>query len=93
MIEEYEFELSLVKNFKELTVMDYCLRDSNIDVCSKIFKILEKQTYLNGNAEAIKLIIPELLALCPYSTSRFLDSRLIKVPWTPNFSDGRLNQV
>jgi len=87
------FDLYLVKNHKGLTVIDYCLRDSNIEVCSKIFNILEKQSNLNGNAEAIKSIFPEVLALCPYSTSRFLDSRLVKVSWTPNFSEGKLNQV
>ena len=49
LIEENSLDLRLIKNHKGLTVLDYCLRDSNIEICSRIFKILEKQTYLNGN--------------------------------------------
>lgn len=90
LIEENSLNLRLIQNHKGLTVLDYCLRDSNIEICSRIFNILENQTYLNGNGQSIKGLLPELISLCPYSTSRFLDSRLINVPWAPSFSEGKL---
>jgi hypothetical protein len=79
-------------NLKEITILHYCVRDSNIVLASRILKILMNQP-INSNVENIKDILPNLMTLCPYSLSKFLDSRLLKVPWTPTFSDGKLKLI
>jgi|LauGreDrversion4_2_1035121.scaffolds.fasta_scaffold129236_1 hypothetical protein len=36
--------------------------------------------------------MPDLLKLCPLTLADYLDLRLVKVPWTPVFSEGKLRQ-
>jgi hypothetical protein len=41
MVEEYGIKIELVKNCKELTVIDYILRETNVEIRARIFKILQ----------------------------------------------------
>jgi hypothetical protein len=34
--------------------------------------------------------MPDLLKLCPLALAEYLDARLVKVDWTPVFSEGKL---
>jgi hypothetical protein len=76
-----------------LTVIDYILRETNVEMRARIFKILQNQPNLNNNTNQLREIFPEILTSSPYSLSSYLDARLINVPWTPNFTNGRLKQI
>jgi hypothetical protein len=62
-----------------------------IMTASKILNILSTKP-LDDHSRFIKDLLTDLLRLCPISLAEYLDQRLIKVPWTPLFTDGKLKQ-
>ncbi len=90
--EEKGIFIKICPNFMGLTPLHYCTRDTNILVASRFLNILSKYP-LGESVEHIKDIMAELMALSPNAFSQFLDSRLIEVPWTPQYSEGPLKVI
>lgn len=79
----------MVPNLKTITPLHLCIRDSQYQNTINLLKILGEAP-LDDHAKFIQDIIPDLLKLCPLALADYLDARLIKVDWTPVFSEGKL---
>jgi hypothetical protein len=45
---------------------------------------------LNDHSHMLITLFPDLLKLSPVALGDYMDSRLVRVPWTPCFTDGKL---
>jgi hypothetical protein len=90
-VQENNLNLRLLPNLKGITPLHICIRDSMSTNSTRLLKLLSTKP-LDDHSDFIKDLLPDLLKLCPLALADYLDSRLISVPWTPKFTDGKLNQ-
>ncbi len=68
------------------------MRDTNVLIATKFLQIFAKYP-LSDASEHIKDIMADLMTITPNAFAAYLDSRLIEVPWTPQFSKGALKTI
>lgn len=61
-------------------------------MAAKFLQILAKYPLCDAS-EHIKDIMADLMTITPNAFALYLDSRLIEVPWTPQFSKGSLKTI
>lgn len=83
------FDLRIVPNLKGITPLHLCVKDSQTLLATQLLNHLAGMP-LEDHSKFIQDLLPDLLKLCPLAIADYLDARLVKVPWTPAFSDGKL---
>jgi len=72
IINKKNLTLSLVPNYKGVTALHICVKESMIMTASKILNILSTKP-LDDHSRFIKDLLTDLLRLCPISLAEYLD--------------------